>query len=153
MGVIIMVQDTAVLLSIRPEWTRLILRGDKTLEIRRNHPKLELPFRCYVYQCLPRYGDWNARDGRVVAEFVCDEIRHYSMPQSKEASIPLRDFWQSAMLKTSALYEYSNGWTHDLYGWHISALTVYDKPLNLSEFTRPDGSPVKRPPQSWGYVR
>lgn len=39
----------AVLLSIRPEWCDLIIRGQKTLEVRRTRPKLETPFRVYIY--------------------------------------------------------------------------------------------------------
>ena len=39
----------AILLSIRPEWCDLIIRGQKTLEVRKTRPKLETPFRVYVY--------------------------------------------------------------------------------------------------------
>ena len=39
----------AILLSIRPEWCNFIIRGQKTLEVRRTRPKLETPFRVYVY--------------------------------------------------------------------------------------------------------
>lgn len=39
----------AVLLSIRPEWCNFIIRGQKTLEVRKTRPKLETPFRVYVY--------------------------------------------------------------------------------------------------------
>lgn len=39
----------SVLLSIRPEWCNFIIRGQKTLEVRRTRPKLETPFRVYVY--------------------------------------------------------------------------------------------------------
>lgn len=39
----------AILLSIRPEWCDLIIRGKKTIEARRTRPKLETPFKCYVY--------------------------------------------------------------------------------------------------------
>lgn len=39
----------AVILSIRPEWCNLIIRGQKTLEVRRTRPKLETPFKVYIY--------------------------------------------------------------------------------------------------------
>lgn len=40
----------AVLLSIRPEWCDLIIRGQKTIEVRRTKPgNLKTPFKCYVY--------------------------------------------------------------------------------------------------------
>lgn len=40
---------TAVMLSIRPEWCALIAQGKKTIEVRKNRPKLETPFKCYIY--------------------------------------------------------------------------------------------------------
>lgn len=39
----------AVLISIRPEWCNKILSGEKTVEIRRTRPKLETPFKEYIY--------------------------------------------------------------------------------------------------------
>ena len=52
-GLIIMVQGKAVLLSIRPEWCDLILRGKKTMEIRKNYPKhlygKGKSFKVYIY--------------------------------------------------------------------------------------------------------
>lgn len=35
----------AVLISIRPEWVEKILPGEKTLEIRKNRPNMETPFK------------------------------------------------------------------------------------------------------------
>jgi len=39
----------AILMSIRPEWCDLIIRGQKTIEVRKTRPKSETPFRVYVY--------------------------------------------------------------------------------------------------------
>ena len=39
----------AVLISIRPEWVEKILSGEKTLEVRKTRPKLDTPFKCYIY--------------------------------------------------------------------------------------------------------
>ena len=39
----------AVLISIRPKWCEKIARGDKTIEVRKTRPKLETPFKCYIY--------------------------------------------------------------------------------------------------------
>lgn len=39
----------AVLISIRPEWCDLIVRGKKTIEVRKTRPKLETPFTAYIY--------------------------------------------------------------------------------------------------------
>lgn len=40
----------AVLISIQPKWCELILRGKKALEVRKSRPKIETPFKCYIYQ-------------------------------------------------------------------------------------------------------
>lgn len=82
----------AVLISIRPEWVKKILAGEKTLEVRKNRPNTETPFKVYIY-CTNQKNImlWNARsyiyvddhnhnafdrcwNGSVVGEFVCDEI-------------------------------------------------------------------------------
>ena len=39
----------AVMLSIRPKWCEKIARGEKTIEVRKTRPKLETPFKCYIY--------------------------------------------------------------------------------------------------------
>lgn len=42
-------KNKAVLISIRPEWCDLIVRGKKTIEVRKTRPKLEMPFKVYIY--------------------------------------------------------------------------------------------------------
>ena len=39
----------AVLISIRPKWVEKIASGEKTIEVRKTRPKLDTPFRCYIY--------------------------------------------------------------------------------------------------------
>ena len=39
----------AVMLSIRPKWCEKICGGEKTIEVRKTRPKLETPFKCYIY--------------------------------------------------------------------------------------------------------
>lgn len=71
----------AILLSIRPEWCDLIIRGQKTIEVRKTRPKLETPFKVYIY-CTGHDG-WVMKspkagvqkmDSRVIGEFTCDKI-------------------------------------------------------------------------------
>ena len=38
-----------VLISIHPKWCELIFSGEKTIEVRKTAPKLETPFKVYVY--------------------------------------------------------------------------------------------------------
>ena len=40
----------AVLISIQPKYVDLIAKGEKTIEVRKSRPKLETPFKCYIYE-------------------------------------------------------------------------------------------------------
>lgn len=44
----------AVLLSVRPKYCELIANGEKTVEVRKTRPKLETPFKCYIYCTMPK---------------------------------------------------------------------------------------------------
>lgn len=43
----------AVLISIQPKWCEKIANGEKTIEIRKTRPRLEAPFKCYIYCTKP----------------------------------------------------------------------------------------------------
>ena len=43
----------SVLISIRPKWCEKIASGDKTIEVRKTRPKMETPFKCYIYCTKP----------------------------------------------------------------------------------------------------
>lgn len=157
-----------VMLSIRPEWCEKIAQGKKTIEVRKTEPTLQPPFKCYIYQTKPKYGDWNEKDGRVIGEFVCDFILDIRPPYGGKT--------EGTCLEAKELYTYA-GAKPLLYGWHISELEIYDTPKELSEFRKPciygekdvscflcDKSGYRpdmhidcfnyctRPPQSWCYV-
>lgn len=40
----------AILQSIKPQYCELIAAGKKTIEVRKTKPKLETPFKVYIYQ-------------------------------------------------------------------------------------------------------
>ena len=46
----------SVMLSIRPKWCEMIASGEKTIEVRKTKPKLETPFKCYIYCTVKRLG-------------------------------------------------------------------------------------------------
>lgn len=152
----------AVLISIRPEWVEKIANGEKTLELRKTEPKLETPFKVYIYctagnlSCKVSSGIFcNISGGRlVVGEFVCDRIGiiwgggYLKMPESAFAG---------SCLNMYQIDTYLDG--KDGHSWHISNLKIYDVPKPLSKFkglrkTKFGYVPVeiKRPPQSWCYV-
>ena len=44
----------AVLMSVNPKWVEKIASGEKTIEVRKTMPKLERPFKCYIYATKPK---------------------------------------------------------------------------------------------------
>lgn len=87
----------AVLISIRPQWCQKIASGGKTIEVRKTRPKLETPFKCYIYCTRDKHlafmqnasgtnliACMNAEtaipvggflgNGKVIGEFTCDQI-------------------------------------------------------------------------------
>lgn len=164
----------AVLLSIRPNWCKMIWAGMKEVEVRKTRPTLETPFKAYIY-CTGHDG-WVMKspkagvqkmDGRVIGQFTCDKIdKLVHIGTMMDINILTLDGWykpadallQAACLTEAEAEKYLKG--GDGYGWHISDLRIYDRPRKLQEFTglrntRFGMEPVKitRPPQSWGYVR
>lgn len=146
----------AVLISIHPEHVQKILSGQKKIECRKTKPKLEWPFKVYIYCTygtgLIEYHDdilpnmlledkvtkdacWgNCCNGKVVAEFVCERLVHVLAHPSVFAGHPL--FFQKAIedacLTQEEVDKYSGG--KDVIGWEISQLKIYDKPKYLWEY-------------------
>jgi len=140
----------AVLISIKPRWCGKIATGEKTIEVRKNYPKLDVPFKGYIY-CTKdtktqfwtgqrySYADdhsHNAFDrcgnGKVIGEFTCYRVTNL-FANSR--------FWLNeddvlhTCLTADEIRKYANG-ARGLYGWRISALKIYDNPLPLSTFKK-----------------
>ena len=101
----------AVLLSVQPKWCALIANGKKTVEVRKTRPKIETPFKCYIYQIKSKdklldvmkdgddnYGTIyhgkpvfiktlspysNGNEQKVIGEFICDSISEYEAEFAK----------------------------------------------------------------------
>lgn len=57
----------AVMISIRPKWCEKIVNGEKTIEVRKTRPKLETPFKCYIYETQGRTDTpWVDKDGHMI---------------------------------------------------------------------------------------
>lgn len=177
-----MPNNKAVLLSIRPEWCEKIFGGEKTVEIRKTRPKLEPPFKCYIYCTLAgsdslfmdvlnrdvsawNRGGWPEKRGCVIGEFICDDIRRIG-PEYCVVKEDIESAIAGSCLTVPQVKDYA-GWKSgmsyadlkDLYGWHISDLKIYDEPVKLKNFQekrldRRGGGlkDVCDPPQSWFYV-
>lgn len=167
--------NKSVLISIRPRWIELISRGAKTIEVRKTRPKLETPFKCYIYctkaqnpvlvalqnledsPYVMTCGDASKKypvedttwarllNGTVCGEFTCHTIRPIIVFDN--GSIQDWNFW--SLNESCMSYEDMAGYIgrgKQGYGWRISELKIYDEPMELSEFN------VSRAFQSWGYV-
>lgn len=166
----------SVIISIKPKWCERIANGEKTIEVRKTRPKLETPFKCYIYQTNTGWGYpilrslgkfvlldiLDAGKGKVIGEFICDGIEEIGAANSDRISIfscvSKQDMWKYAEPKSM----------YDLKAWHISKLKIYGRSKELSEFYRHDdiydnafgwafddrtkSIPITRPPQSWCYV-
>lgn len=172
----------SVLISIQPKWCELIASGQKTVEVRKTKPKLEPPFKTYIYCTQGLFQDLGVignemyqKRMKVIGEFVCDDIAkilnfvtHFGVEGRPERE--LNTIARSSCLDYMDMLEYL-GTDKDGYAWHISDLKIYDHPKKLSEFRRgcPDSvrscamckhgdytgmkcTPITRPPQSWCYV-
>ncbi len=164
----------AVLISIQPKWCELIAKGEKTVEVRKTAPKLETPFKVYIY-CTKghfhrQYSDtaqaWKENAlGKVIGEFTCNSIECFTTDYRQNEEQTNRISRQSCVDMVS-LMEYEEN-SPCLYGWHISDLVLYEKPKELDWFRKPvqcwpqpgtvkcyacHDCEIKRPPQSWCYV-
>ena len=148
----------SVLISVQPKWVEKIASGKKTREVRKTRPKLEAPFKCYIYETMTKlisfHFDWgnltqwqktliNGR-GRVIGEFICDKIDEYLCEKYEwedgDVSLEYRIRTvegQKTCLEYDEVRKYGN--EKPLYFWHISDLKIYNKPKELSEFYIYDG--------------
>lgn len=148
---------TAVLMSIKREWCDLIISGDKTIEFRKRAPNIPPPYIVYMYQCLPKSGERTERDGKVVAQFVCEDVIPFSVPYPAYQQQADKTLLDAACLSYYAAHQYLGSRTG--CGLKISDVVVYDRPKEVQEFFRcdvVDGLLVRRmitrPPHSWCYV-
>lgn len=201
----------AVIVSIGPEWCEKIGSRKKSCEIRKTRPKLQMPFKCYIYctsknphLCLMQNANGvkliyasnyktaipvggKVANGKVIGEFVCDRIEEYTNYSLDEQPGHIKrreDLLRSACMTLKDWRDYIGGCPSNLgYAWHISELVIYDTPKAVCDFfvkcdencadcdwwkyTRVNGDefdmecssplygykPLKRPPQSWCYVK
>lgn len=156
--------NKAVMLSIRPKWVEKIASGEKTIEVRKTSPKIEPPFKCYIYctsgrpdlnipispeRLMQDYLDTGSMkslncplgNGKVIGEFVCDRIYELetrspggSYYVKGEDQPTTNDVARQSCLSLRDMHDYLHA--QKGYGWHISNLKIYDAPKKLGEFWR-----------------
>nr|DAH39634.1 MAG TPA: hypothetical protein [Caudoviricetes sp.] len=145
----------AVLISIRPQWCEKIVNGEKTIEVRKTRPKLQTPFKCYIYCTMDhpyisvscaeldklnyRTNTVGRCNGKVIGEFVCDcvtPLYNVCMDDWKRLAGGLhnieKELVNQACLTEAKLHTYAGG--KNCFAWHISDLRIYDTPRDLGEF-------------------
>jgi predicted transcriptional regulator len=142
----------AVMLSIRPKWVEKIANGEKTIEVRKTRPKLDTPFKVYIYCTMPDTkdphqimeihgagGKIRKANGKVIGEFVCDcvtPLYNVCMDDWKRLAGGLhnieKELVNQACLTEAQLHTYAGG--KNCFAWHISDLKIYDTPKELIEF-------------------
>ena len=141
-----------------------IASGEKTIEVRKTKPKLETPFRCYIYCTRDKHlafmqnqtgtnliacMDVDAAipvggaigNGRVVGEFTCDQIidawwDYVPDAITREVTGGNLEALDGTGMTDEELFSYvGDSMRGHCYGWHISDLRIYDKARGLSELT------------------
>lgn len=154
----------AVLISIRPKWVEKITSGEKTLEVRKTRPKLETPFKCYIYcteakkrlVTILKDGDENYGEIhhgkpvfiKVEEGSVCDMwgkrqkivgefVCDTIFPVTVECSSPA-DLGAGLEVPGTCLTDREIldylGNGKQGYLWHISGLKLYGEPKELAQF-------------------
>ena len=156
----------AVLISIRPKWVEKIANGEKTIEVRKTQPKLDTPFKCYIYCSkakerligILKDGDENYGEiyhGKPVfikqdEGSVCDMWGNRQKVIGEftcDRIVPITYDGGRLWCPTNAAFSPATclsqaeiiayiGNKGRCYGWDISDLRIYDTPRELSEFRR-----------------
>lgn len=151
----------SVLISIQPKWCELILKGKKTVEVRKTRPKLETPFKCYVYQTKGKeklidiikdgdiccYGE--TYHGKPVFIKMREDSVYAGLFGKKQKVIGEfvcdtivtdKTFGHDPLFNGAACMSEVEAAAYScqspIYGWHISNLKIYDEPCPLSNFTK-----------------
>lgn len=154
----------AILQSIKPQYCELIAAGKKTIEVRKTIPKIQTPFKVYIY-CTKGEKLWKKGNsvfldkrynrllqtfdymlnGKIIGEYVCNEIDKVVHAGTTNQNIELcflDNGWNYTPLiaefyrKSCLTYAELEKYSKggDIYGYHISNLVIYDKPKGLYEF-------------------
>lgn len=157
----------AVLISICPKWVEKIASGEKTIEVRKTKPKLETPFKCYIYctkdkhlafmqnaagtnliacmdaeTAIPVGG--TVGNGKVIGEFICDQIidawwDYVPDAITQEVTGGNLEALDGTGMTDGELFGYvGDSMSGHCYGWHISDLKIYVQPRELTEFRKPE---------------
>lgn len=116
----------AVLMSLHNRHILNMHSGAKTNELRTRPPQLEPPFKVYNLDTISSGGC-----GKVVSEWICDSMTTWRIC----VGVPVY-LVTTGCVTVSEILKYTDRGMKDLTSMHISNLTIYDKPKELSEFKK-----------------
>ena len=147
--------NKSVITSVSPQECELIASGKQTMLVRKTLPKIETPFKCYIYMTATKErcrlweyitayqnskGEILNGSQKVIGSFVCDGIYNiephddgYGVNQYTFVGADYDDC--KTCLSFEELKKYLG--KNIGYAWHISDLKIYDKPKELGEFSYP----------------
>lgn len=149
----------SVLISIKPKWCELIASGKKTIEVRKTRPKIEIPFKVYIYCTHARNP---IRDSGRILMYEDDLALTNRWGQGKLVENPCGTMIEGEFFLNGkvigefvcdSIFMIWDGYAGNLgddcltfeerenylkgnngYGWHISNLVIYDEPKDLDDF-------------------
>lgn len=137
----------AVLMAFSPKECEKIFSGKKTVDVRKIAPKLEAPYKVYVYDTKKAFDITDIYDlstdvvrkvadgrGKVVGEFVCDRVDDYTYDYCDGVDID-DDSLLETCLEWDEINIYANG--KKLHGLHITVPKRYDTPKDIKKFRKP----------------
>lgn len=126
-----------IIATLKPGFSGMIRRGDKSYEFRKSVPKCGVPFRVLV--CESQSG------GRITCSFIVDEIK-----EVRDSRLLGKDwFYRNVGITDAQADKYMNRKLG--YLWHISRMVDFCNTKgcrveNINEYGLP------RAPQSWQYT-
>ena len=173
--------NKVILMSIQPKWLVKILNGEKTMEIRKTMPKCEFPIDVYLYctkekpyitqQSKYQFTIRDTKDytnlvnGKVVAKFTLNKVDDCCDMSATELELKSK----LSIVETCDYIKAKEVDPKMVYAWHIDNLVIFNKPMELREFSifkretiscGMDCPPytdwveyrVRKAPQSWQYA-
>lgn len=169
-----------VMLSMKPKWAGRIFDGRKNIEFRKRKPRVEVPFKAYIYcgkwhpsdadasvpestiygspetdtLCISCPANMTGRTQTVVGEVIVDRIEIVTWDKATNRALyggKDEKGLLSGGVSVEEFLDYQG--TRPVYGLHIASVKYYKHPKKLSSF-RFAGTdvPVKYPPQSFCLV-
>lgn len=156
-----MQNEKNVLISIRPKWCEFIASGKKTIEVRKTRPKIEPPFKSYIYCTKPKmitkyvfkpedYPEYMRPEKTVFCKVpdasspFCSEVNGNGKVIGEfvcdcitelRADNGIQTYYngqKGTCLSNAEIIKYASG--KKVYYWHISDLEIYDEPKELGSF-------------------